>query len=277
MDRLSLGAMSRISDRKPAASLEGLFGEVLLGVRKPGAAGDSRLLKPAREVEALARRDYGSPLRASFDRRAVREFISEAKRSVWPHINSQPLRLGSPQDFRKAWSALGIEFRMANFSSAEGLALLGFYVQKSPGSKRPLICVNTAHHQAAMSAAFAHEMGHHLTSKMFAFRGEEPHLMGYVGYGDHLQDPPELAADILVSLGIFPQSVARECFDKETSGLRGGAGKIPTGAMTAVTYIANKYGFNADPSLSRENRLQYLAGVLHYARLREALLHEFGV
>ena len=166
---------------------------------------------------------------------------------------------------------------MANFSSAGGLALLGFYVQKSPGSKRPLICVNTAHHQAAMSAAFAHEMGHHLTSKMFALREDEPHLMGYVGYGDHLEDPPELAADILVSLGIFPQIVARECFENARKDSRGRGSKSSSGVMAAVAYIANKYGFNADPRLSAEKRLQYLAGVLHYARLREALLREFGV
>ncbi len=126
-----------------------------------------------------------------------------------------------------------------------------------------------------MSAAFAHEMGHHLTSKMFDCREDEPHMMGYVGYGDHLEDPPELAADVLVSLGIFPQAIARKHFDGSLrGGKRGEAGK---GVLGAVAYIANKYGFNADPKLSGGNRLQYLAGVLHYAKLREALLSEFGV
>jgi hypothetical protein len=41
--------------------------------------------------------------------------------------------------------------------------------------------------------------------------------------------------------------------------------------------VANKYGFNGDPSLPQENRVQYLAGVLHYAKLRKALFDEFDL
>lgn len=182
--------------------------------------------------------------------------------------------MGSPQEFRKAWSPLGIEFRLANLSSPKGMALLGFYVGKSPVSKRPLICVNTAHHRAAMSGAFAHEMGHHLTSKMFGFQQDEsPHHMGYLGYGDHLDDPPELAADIFVSLGIFPRHIARQTFDRAAPTEEAS----PRGMVQGVAYTANKYGFNADANMPMRNRMQYLAGVLHYAKLRQALFDEFDL
>jgi hypothetical protein len=129
-----------------------------------------------------------------------------------------------------------------------------------------------------MSAAFAHEMGHHLTARMFAFQqGEESHHMGYAGYGFHLDDPPELAADIFVSLGIFPQRIARQCFGKTCSESSGIGVTSSTGIMGAVAHVANKYGFNGDASLPHENRVQYLAGVLHYAKLRKALFDEFDL
>jgi hypothetical protein len=235
--------------------------------------GDSGL-----EVHSLSMREYGPTVRDIFERSELGELVSEARRVVWPNLNTQPLRLGSPREFREAWSPLGIEFRMAKLRSPRGMALLGFYVGKSPVSKRPLICVNTAHHRAAMSAAFAHEMGHHLTARMFGFQqDEEPHHMGYSGYGFHLDDPPELAADIFVSLGIFPQSVARQYFHGDRGASYGNGESSPNGIVGAVAYVANKYGFNADPSLPQENRVRYLAGVLHYAKLRKALFDEFDL
>jgi hypothetical protein len=264
--------------KKRVSSLEGLLGAILasaeppMGVRALGI-GDSGL-----EVHSLSMREYAPSVREIFGRGELEELISEARRQVWPHLNQQPLRLGSPREFREAWSPLGIEFRMAKLRSPRGMALLGFYVGKSPVSKRPLICVNTAHHRAAMSGAFAHEMGHHLTARMFGFQqDEEPHHMGYSGYGFHLDDPPELAADIFVSLGIFPQRVARQCFAQTRSESGGNGATSSTGIVGAVAHVANKYGFNGDPSLPQENRVQYLAGVLHYAKLRKALFDEFDL
>jgi len=263
-------------DDERVSSLEGLFRDVIIRTGIRGVVARGVPARPAREVRSLARKHYGLRLRRSFDRRAIDEFVSEGRRLVWPHLNAHPLRLGSPKEFRKAWSPLGIELRTANLSSPSGLALMGFYIEKNPASKRPLICVNTAHHQAAISAAFAHEMGHHLTAKMFALKSDVPRPMGYTGYAEHLDQPSELAADILVSLGIFPRNIARQWFDESHNRPAGDRGETASIA-DAVAYIANRYGFNRDHRLSAASRLQYLAGVLHYAKLRKALFQEFGV
>jgi len=263
------------SSKKRVSSLEGLLGTIVASVTPPTGVRALGMGDSGVEVHSLSMREYGPSVREIFRRGELEELIAEARRQVWPHLNQQPLRLGSPREFQEAWSPLGIEFRMAKLRSARGMALLGFYVGKSPVSKRPLICVNTAHHRAAMSGAFAHEMGHHLTARMFGFQQEEePHHMGYSGYGFHLDDPPELAADIFVSLGIFPKKVARQCF-AQTGNESGGTSS--TGIVGAVAHVANKYGFNGDPSLPQENRIQYLAGVLHYAKLRKALFDEFDL
>src|SRR6516225_2993714 len=131
------------SNKKRVSSLEGLLGAILAspappaGVRALGI-GDSGL-----EVHLLSMREYGPSVREIFARGELEELIAEARRQVWPHLNQQALRLASPREFQEAWSPLGIEFRMAKLRSARGMALLGFYVGKSPMSKRPLICVNT--------------------------------------------------------------------------------------------------------------------------------------
>lgn len=270
--------MTTKGHKKRVSSLEGLLGAILASTAPPAGVQPLGIGDGGLEVHSLSMREYGPSVRGIFGRGELEELISEARRQVWPHLNQQPLKVGSPREFREAWSPLGIEFRMAKLRSARGMALLGFYVGKSPVSKRPLICVNTAHHRAAMSAAFAHEMGHHLTTRMFGFQqAEEPHHLGYSGYGFHLDDPPELAADIFVSLGIIPQRVARQCFAQTRSESDGIGFPSPTGIMGAVAHVANKYGFNGDSSLPQENRVQYLAGVLHYAKLRKALFDEFDL
>jgi len=267
-----------MSGKKSVSSLEGLLNAIVASPAPPAGVRALGIADGGHEVHSLCMREYGPSVREIFGRGELQELVSEARRLVWPHLNKRPLRLGSPREFREAWSPLGIDFRMAKLRSPRGMALLGFYVGKSPVSKRPLICVNTAHHRAAMSAAFAHEMGHHLTARMFGFQqDEEPHPMGYSGYGFHLDDPPELAADVFVSLGIFPQKVARKCFAQTGSESGRNGIRSSTGIVEAVAHVANKYGFNGDPSLPQEHRVQYLAGVLHYAKLRKALFEEFDL
>ena len=156
---------------------------------------------------------------------------------------------------------------------------MGFYLRKNPGLKKPIICVNTAHHQTAIGAAFAHEMGHHLTAEMFGARAE-PQLLLYTGYAEHLEDPPELAADVLVSLGVFPEKVARLAFGRSSAGPEGGNTSMEGGHFELtqmLEYFAVRYGLRFDERIPISNRLQYLAGMIHYTKLRQAILEEYDL
>ena len=51
-------------------------------------------------------------------------------------------------------------------------------------------------------------MGHHLVGRLFDSHKPHAQLLTYTAYGEHLDDPEELAADILVSLGVFPEAIA---------------------------------------------------------------------
>jgi hypothetical protein len=161
-----------------------------------------------------------------------------------------------------------------------GLAVLGFYLGGDSGlDSRPLICLNGAHHPAAIATAFLHEVGHHVTAKLFSNRDETVQLSRQTGYEAHLVDPRELAADILVSLGMYPRNMAAQLFEPGPRRKNAGSAEPQTEsspAAKAVAATARRYGLNLG-SLSIQKMLQYQAGLVHFTRLRQALLDEYGL
>src|SRR5271166_763882 len=199
-------------------------GSIILGVADDviremhkSASRASVLAKADVPGESSSRRpiDYKAALLSSFDRGQARAILREGKRQVWPDLNQEPARLVSPNGFSKAWSSKGVNLRFTSLASDEGRNLLGFYVGKTDGLlDRPLICVNTANHPAIVGAALDHEMGHHLTAQMFQ-KQDGPRFLTYTGFSEHLHDPAELAADILVSVCIIPNKTARALYRAE--------------------------------------------------------------
>ena len=151
---------------------------------------------------------------AGLSRAEVREIVGAAKRTAWPNLNDSAVRLGSMKEFAARASALGADFKIAKMPWPSGLALLGFYLGKDSGlEKRPLICLNGAHHPAAVATAFLHEVGHHVTADLFSTRNELVQLSRQTGYDSHLNNARELAADVLVSLGVYPRNMAAKLFE----------------------------------------------------------------
>ena len=134
-----------------------------------------------------------------------------------------------------------------------------------------------AHHPAAVATAFLHEVGHHVTSKLFSSRDESIQLSRHIGYEAHLSDPRELAADVLVSLGVFPCDMAAQLFDEAAARkISGSEGRTASpAAVKTVVSTARRYGLDLK-SLPLQLRLQYQAGLVHMTKLRQALLEEYG-
>ncbi len=230
------------------------------------------------EIKRLWNREYGHALRACLSRAEVREIVNEGRRKAWPHLNKGAVRLGSTLEFAARAAALGADFQTARMEWPSGLGVLGFYLGSDSGlKKRPLICLNIAHHPAAVATAFLHEVGHHVTSKLFSSRDESIQLSRQVGYEAHLSDPRELAADVLVSLGVFPSDMAAQLFEgppaRKISSMDG-RNASPAAVKTVVS-TARRYGLDLK-SLPLQQRLQYQAGLVHMTKLRQALLEEYG-
>lgn len=160
------------------------------------------------------------------------------------------------------------------------MALRGFYVEKRRRLlKRPLIYVNTAHQPGAVSSTFCHELGHHLTSQLFETPNEGVHFFFDADYAAHLDDPLELAADVLVSLAGYPDAAARRLFSTPWNwGLVARTGKLSEEVFAGVrNHAERRLGIDFTSKWPAKQRLNYLAGMIHYAKLRWALLAEYDL
>ncbi|HEY9157728.1 hypothetical protein [Candidatus Binatus sp.] len=260
------------------ATVDGLAGEVF------AAADHTRRRRlpafPTARNE-ITRREYGHSLRSCFNRAEVREIIREVRKAE-PRLNQEPIRYGSMSELCERASSmsacLGADFRIAKLSWPSGLALWGFYLSRGPGlKKRPLICVNAAHHRTAAAMAFGHEVGHHVTARLFGMGAHPPLPSLYTGFESHLDDPLELAADITVSLAMYPRNTALKFFreiereTKQTAGHR-----LGSATRAAADDFWRQTGLDR-ARLSTEQKVQYQAGSIHFTRLRQALLDQYGI
>jgi hypothetical protein len=268
-----------MAGKRRISSIEGLAGEVLVHADKARRKPPSALATAREEITRLANREYGRSLRDCFSRSEVREIVREARTKAWPRLNREAVRLGSMREFADRAYSLGADFQIAKMPWPSGLALFGFYLSSGPGShKRPLICINAAHHRAAVGTAFAHEVGHHVTASLFGMRARTPLPSLYTGYESHLDEPLELAADIAVSLGMYPRNTALELFNEIVSETEETAEQRLKSATLAAAfdYVHRQYGLDL-ASLSTQKKLQYQAAVIHFTKLREALLHQYDI
>jgi hypothetical protein len=260
-------------------SIEGLAGEVLADADHKRRHRTPAYATAREEITRLERREYGRSLRDCFDRSEVREIVREARARAWPSLNRAAVRLGSMREFADRASSLGADFQVAKMPWPSGLALFGFYLSRGPGvQKRPLICVNAAHHRAVVATAFAHEVGHHVTESLFGARTPQPLRSLYTGYESHLDDPRELAPDIAVSLGIYPQHTALKLFGEVECGTLEPADRRLKSATraAALDYVRRQYGLDLT-NLPAQKKVQYQAALIHFTKLREALLHQYGI
>jgi hypothetical protein len=230
--------------------------------------------KPQVEIHKLAQTDYGENLRRELPVEEVKELVSRAT-DIWPQFNRAIIGPPSEKVLSRTAGALQLLLRSAPYNS---LALYGFYVDPSQTSlQKPLIYVNSAHHQLAIGTAFCHEVGHHFCSEISKPKSGGLRFSFGAAYREHLRDHGELAADIIVSLAGYPQEAAKAMLPaiKPKDGSRKGLNDAVFSAIRK--HLKKAYGFDFSSELLPGQNLQYLAGMIHYAKLRMALLQEYGI
>lgn len=260
-----------------------LAAEILATTRGAESSHLKAWRNPSKDIDRLARRDYVRSLRRHLPYGMILEIISSAQR-VWPNLNQAQLKIATQQQFeRRAYEMtadLNVHLQASPYDGREGLALRGFYIEKKRRVlKRPLIYVNTAHHPGAVSSTFCHEIGHHLTSRLFRASQEGVHFFYDAAYADHLDDPIELAADLMVSLAGYPGPVARKIFVRPWNwGLVAKVGRLSEEEFQSVRkHAEGRFELDFTAALPAHQRLNYLAGMIHYAKLRWALLAEYDL
>jgi hypothetical protein len=225
-------------------------------------------------LSELSRLDYGRALRNHFNCAEIHGLLKELRRSL-PALNREVFREIDLQRLAATAATFGANVQARQFKGEEGRALRGFYVHDYTVLKRPLIVVNTANHPVSVVAAFWHEMGHHLTHSVFG--NAHDHVSPYfsTNYHNHLNHPEEIVADMLTVLACYPKPAARQLFgDSRTSATRQGTESLTSKVMP---YVRSVTGFDFERRLSCTDAMRQLAGVIHVAKLRAALLKEYDV
>ena len=235
---------------------------------------------PMRDLKKLVGRDYNQALRENIGRTEALELIALA-RKLWPELNRERIATPSNAELNAISKRLSVYLSIRECRERDGMALRGFYVRSiaemaKNGKQGGLIYLNTAHHPAAVGATFCHEIGHHLAHGIIGNATAEPSVHFFVDgvYSSHLDDPIEFAADILVSLAAYPNSAAKQMFTGKLGALSHWRGP---NFDRLLDYLHTGWGLDFTHARQPKHHLIYLAGMVHYAKLRQALLTEYQI
>lgn len=274
------------ANRDATATLEGLIREILGVAREVERARAGTLQDIENEFKSIARRDYARCLSDHFSRRDLRGIFG-AFRKALPQLNRGQFRVMKVPDLGKVASTFGANFRANPYKGPAGRSLRGFYVERE-ALEQPLIVVNTAHHPLAVTSAFWHEMGHHLTARLLqpqrvsvdsgqfkTAHSQSVRLSFGNDFHEQLNNPMELAADVLVSLVAYPKPAAQRLFGALLQ--KGSVESIHEILSQARVHLQSVTGFTFDKQIGAAENLHYLAGMIHFAKLRLALLAEYDI
>jgi hypothetical protein len=259
--------------------IEKMIARILSGSREGEARKFAAWKKPSDDIRRLVRHDYVRSLRRNLPYGELKTLV-DAFTHVMPTFNREPVGMLSAERLGGWASDLGLHFKAAPYAGDDGLALRGFYVTRAHGMlKRPLIYVNTAHHPLAVSSTFCHEVGHHMSAELLGSESELVHFFFDADYAAHLEEPCELAADVMVSFAGYPEPIARKIFSVPWKwGLVARAKDLTEAALREVrSHLKRVYGFDLMERIPVTQQLNYLSGMIHFAKLRWALLAEYDI
>ena len=222
--------------------------------------------------ESLSGRDYATDIRKHFDRRQLRQILAHVRHAL-PTLNQQVFRTTNPRCLAKTASELGVVLRTDRFEGSDGYSLRGFYVHDKKVFDRPSIWVNTAREPVGVAAAFWHEVGHHLTRRILHERGRKMTLSFETNHKQHLADPAEILADMVMVLACYPKAAAVQLFQSSKLGTPSTAELL----SKVKPYLRSITGLKFDDQFLAQENLNVLAGIIHLAKLRAALLSDYEI
>jgi hypothetical protein len=119
-----------------------------------------------------------------------------------------------------------------------------------------------------------------MSSELLGQHEDTPvHFFIDADYASHLEEPAELAADVMVSIAPYPEPIARKLFATSWEwGLVAQAKDLTEAALDQVRkHLKKAYGFDLTQQIPAPQMLHYLSGMIHYAKLRWALLAEYDI
>jgi hypothetical protein len=264
---------------KTQAHLKKLVARILSGTPDTAASKIAAWKKPTDDLRRLVRHNYVRSLHRNLPYRELKTLVAGFK-ELLPGFNREVVGMYSIDGLAKWAAALDLHFNATPNDGEEGLALRGVYFKRKESIlNRALIYVNTAHHPLAVSSTFLHEVGHHMSSEIPGAHDSAPVHFIDADYASHLEEPAELAADVMVSIAGYPEPIARKIFATDWEwGLVAQAKDLTGAALFEVRrHLKNAYGFDFTEQIPANQMLHYLSGMIHFAKLRWGLLAEYDI
>ncbi len=179
---------------------------------------------------------------------------------------------------REQISGLGISLRLQHYPRRPPLRAF-YHSERNCG---PIIWVNLAHPPGAVAASLGHELGHWYRERLLGAPAVGTSVPFFnADFATHLQRPDELFADVFPVLAAYPTPTAQRIFGPQR--LRrtlAALSELDVQTLQRVrTHLKSNYGFDAParPDLGIPRQISYVASMVHFARLRSALLRVVGV
>jgi len=170
-----------------------------------------------------------------------------------------------------------IVVRARPYRRGSGLALWGFSCNAMLGDRRAfVIYLNTAHDRGAVAATISHELGHYIYDSVAAGCRPARAAMASV-FTSHLGREPELFSDSVVALSAYSRPLIRELLSAQP-GRRHGANLSFERLQMALRTIDPRYRIDLTRAgLPIAWRIRYLTSLVHFFKLRCALLEAAGI
>ncbi len=164
-----------------------------------------------------------------------------------------------------------IEVRAEPYRKGAGLSLRGFFCRADSGAnKKFVIFLNTAHLSGAVAATFGHELGHYIHGSLV---GEHQTMAAFMEgtFARHLTEEGEFFADSLVALAAYSRELIQRIGLADDLG-PGKSEAFFTRIKEAYGMIGSRYHDFGRSRLATASRVRYLTSMIHFFKLRRALL-----
>jgi hypothetical protein len=276
-------ALSGQPDALAAREVDGLVSKLLSEVKIPFPSLGKRVLGHLADLKKVLSTDYVEQADLP-----EKNLLKELSRVV--EFDILPTMAQWGESGRKPWEApellpsltkffggRELELRAEPYLEGAGLALRGFFCRANVGAKSKfVIFLNTAHHPGAVVATFGHEIGHYLYGSLV---GERAPMAAFLEgtFSNHLHEEDELFADSLVAFSCYNRDLMKEIGPMK--GIRPGKSDELFGRIRrAYGLVGTRYELDlTDRKMGNVWRVRYLTSMVHFFKLRCALLEKTGM
>jgi len=276
-------ALSGQPDALTAREVDGLVSKLLTEVKIPFPSLGKRVLGHLADLKKVLSTDYMEQADLP-DKSLLKELSHVVESDIkggmasWYQAGKKPWE--APEllpSISKLFGGRELELRAEPYLEGAGLALRGFFCRANVGAKSKfVIFLNTAHHPGAVIATFGHEIGHYIYGSLV---GERAPMAAFLEgtFSNHIHEEDELFADSLVAFSAYNRDLIKEIGPMRKVA-PGKSDELFGRIRRAYGLVGTRYELDlTERKMGNVWRVRYLTSMVHFFKLRCALLEKTGL